>query len=507
MLNSIKASAKDTLIYGLGNIAVKVVGFFLILLYTNPEYFSVDEFGIIGILEISGLLITAMIASGLPQSLTRWYWDRDFITSQKSIFFMAIVTQLVVSGLVCGILLLFSGSFSDMLFGSTRWTEVFSLVIISSGLQAINNIINTLMRLQSKAVLYSVTNLFKLGVLLAATFYLILGRKIGIEGIYLAQVIANLMFIIVLLLYALKNCSVSFNLKVFGDMSAYGFPLLLANVSAVALTVVDRYALNSLAPLKAVALYTLAYKVTSILKLGLADSLRLALSPIMMKKMNDPDNKRFYSKILLYTSFAMMAGVIFISLFSFEIIKVISKSSEFWSAVAIVPILSVSLFFMNMKDINIYSLHIVKKTNIIGVIIIITTVVSIALNLLLVPLWDITGTAVATLLSQIIYWAIVYFFSQKKYYIPYEKMKLLLILVAGSLLSFSSLLLNDMSLSSRILIKTLLFISYPFILYFLNFFEDVEINAIKGFIKKWKNLRNLRDNLKSLKNIGDISGI
>ena len=90
MLDSIKISVKDTVIYGFGNVAVKIVGLILIPLYTNPEYFNVDDFGVLGILEISALVLTAILASSLPQSLTRWYWDKDFVQEQKSIFFICL---------------------------------------------------------------------------------------------------------------------------------------------------------------------------------------------------------------------------------------------------------------------------------------------------------------------------------------------------------------------------------------------------------------------------------
>ena len=78
LLNSIKQTSKDTIVYGLGNIAVKIIGFLLIPLYTNPRFFSVDDFGVIAILDITGLVMISVIASGLPQSLMRWYWKKTY---------------------------------------------------------------------------------------------------------------------------------------------------------------------------------------------------------------------------------------------------------------------------------------------------------------------------------------------------------------------------------------------------------------------------------------------
>ena len=204
MLKSIRISLKDTLISGLGNIAVKVVGLILIPLFTDPKFFSIEEFGVLGVLEISGLVLTAALASALPQSFTRWYWDKEHKANQKGIFFMSLTTQLIVSLVFCLVLIPLSGTLSVLIFSKPDWSRVFTLVILASGIQSINNIINTLMRLQSKSLLYTITNLFKLTSVLALTLYFILSKKMGLEGIYLAQVIGNALIVLILLGYTIN---------------------------------------------------------------------------------------------------------------------------------------------------------------------------------------------------------------------------------------------------------------------------------------------------------------
>jgi O-antigen/teichoic acid export membrane protein len=396
-----------------------------------------------------------------------------------------------------------SGTFSVLLFSKPDWSRVVTLVILASGIQAINNIINTLMRLQSKSLLYSITNLFKLISVLSLTLYFILSKKMGLEGIFLAQVIGNALVVVLLLGYTIKNSRVFFDKSIFKSMNVYGFPLLLANISAVLLNVIDRFSLNSLALLKYVALYTFAFKITSVLKFVIVDSIRLALGPMMIKRIDSPDNKRFYSKVLLYSSYVMMFGIVGVSLFSFELIKILADSKEYWDAVVIIPVLSLSIFFINMKEVTVYGLHIAKKTRIIGIIVVFATLISLALNLLLIPLWDITGAAIATLLSQFIYWFACYYYSQKVFYIPYEIRKITVLLLIGAVLSFSSLFLNGLDLLPRMIIKTGCVISFPFILYLFNFYEPVELQAIRGFVVKWSKMKNFKDNLKSIKGIKD----
>jgi O-antigen/teichoic acid export membrane protein len=505
MLKSIKISLKDTFIYGLGNVAVKLVGFLLIPLFTKKEYFSLDDFGIYGLLEISGVILAATMASALPQSFARWFWDKDHKANQKGIFFMSYTTQLIVSILFCLALIPLAGRASVLLFSRPDLSRVISLVIISSAIQSVGNIVNTLMRLQSKSLLYSLTNLLKLSFVLGLTLYFIIVRKMGLEGIYLAQVIGNSLIVLALIGYTIRNSTIFFDKTIFKSMNTYGFPLLLANVSTALLTVIDRFSLDfvSLTALKSVGLYTLAFKITSTLKMVIVDSIRLAMGPMMFKKMDSPDYKRFYSKVLLYSSYIMMFAIVGVSMFSFELIKVMAGTKEYWGAVVIIPFLALSVFFVNLKDVTIYGLHFAKKTNIIGIIVILSTVLGLGLNILLIPKWDITGSAVATLVSQFVYFLACYYYSQKFFYIPYEMRKIVIIFFVGAALSISSLFFNGMELLPRLILKSAGLISFPFILYLFNFYEPVEIQSIKGFLAKWAQFRNLKSNLNSLREITD----
>jgi O-antigen/teichoic acid export membrane protein len=198
-----------------------------------------------------------------------------------------------------------------------------------------------------------------------------------------------------------------------------------------------------------------------------------------------------------------MFAIIPVSLFSFELIKVLPGSEEYIGAAVIVPILAIAMLFMNMKEVTVYGLHIAKKTSIIGIIVAGATVFGLGVNILLIPVWDITGAAVAYLLSQFIYWLACFYFSQRVFYVPYELGKISLILIVGAILSFSSLLLNGLDLFPRLLLKTACVISFPFILLLFRFYEPVELQAIRGFITKWSKMKDLRNNLKSLKGLTD----
>ena len=127
MPNSVKTSFRDSIVYGLGNIAVKVVGFLLIPLSTNPRYFSVADFGIIAVLDISGLILISLMASGLPQSMMRWYWDKDYSGNRKGIFFMSLLFQIFISILFCTFLIPAGKPLSRAIFDTDVMTDAIKL--------------------------------------------------------------------------------------------------------------------------------------------------------------------------------------------------------------------------------------------------------------------------------------------------------------------------------------------------------------------------------------------
>ena len=84
MLKSLKLSFTNTLIYGVGNLASKLVGFILIPIYV--KYFSTSTYGVLGLLEVTGIALSSILGLALSQALYRWYWDEEYATQKKSVF-------------------------------------------------------------------------------------------------------------------------------------------------------------------------------------------------------------------------------------------------------------------------------------------------------------------------------------------------------------------------------------------------------------------------------------
>src|SRR6056297_2589370 len=119
MFKNIKIATKDTFIYSLGNISTKIIGLILLPLYT--ERLTVEEYGVLGTVEITIQILVALFGFSLFQALNRWYWDKGYQNRQKSIYFTTMVSLLGFAIIMVGLFIPFSLKASQILLDSSQY--------------------------------------------------------------------------------------------------------------------------------------------------------------------------------------------------------------------------------------------------------------------------------------------------------------------------------------------------------------------------------------------------
>jgi O-antigen/teichoic acid export membrane protein len=74
-LSRIKELTKDAAIYGFGSVAVKIVGFLLIPVYTH--YLSPADYGVLALITMYTSLFAVIIGLGQHQAVFRYYFKYD----------------------------------------------------------------------------------------------------------------------------------------------------------------------------------------------------------------------------------------------------------------------------------------------------------------------------------------------------------------------------------------------------------------------------------------------
>lgn len=505
MFKDIKQIIRHTLVYGAGNLASKLVGFILIPLYTDVKYFSIAEYGLLGILEVTSQLLIPIIGLSVYSGFMRWYWDDRYKDKQKSLFFTTMLMT-TLSALFFGVIMfgLIKPISSFILLGNDvgfvgELPYIIKLLITFSVFSVIAEFPLYLLRLQNKSLQYSLINLIRLSVSLSATVYFIVVLKRGVSGIYEAQILGVLIEFLIFIPFIIKNIQIQIQWNCIKQILNFSYPLIFPAVLTGILSAFDRYMIGYMQGLDEVAFYSLGFKIGNTLRIFIVASVQLALTPLLMKKINEPDNGRFYSKVLTYFSYGLMFCVLCLNIFTKELVELVTFNDQYLMAVYVVPFVTFSILGGMMRDCCLIGLQIAQKTKIISMVIGMVAFLNIGLNMLFIPCWGIYGAAFATLLSQFISWLAVYYLAQKRYKIPYELAKVFKIWGVGIVLTLFGCGMNYLPLLLGMPLKIIVLCSYPFVLYLLCFYEPRELEKIKDIWIKWHNLKEFRNNIKSIK--------
>ncbi len=482
MLSKTKNTIKHTAVYSFGNITTKLIGIVLLPLYT--KHITVAEYGILGILEITIMILTQTLILGQPQAFLRFYNLEEYGEKRKTILF-TIFVFLLTAGLLFNLLgQSLADRLSSLFFRPSEFAIYLKLSFCIISLQIINNLFLTVLRTQEKSTFYVIVNIIKLFIVLGFNIYFIVFAGIGIRGVLYSYLIGDGLLFIVLFPKMISEMTPKFDRKILIATLSFGFPLIFTSLAGMLLNAGDRYILKLLSNYHEVGLYNLGYKVAGVLNMLFIQSFSLGFAPIAFKIYGKTGDKRYYSKMLTYFVFVLCWAGLGLSLFGRGIVKTFALNSDYWPAYSIIPIIVLSYIFSGAKSITTLGLYLTGKTQFVAYNTLVALVINIGLNFLLIPKYGIMGAAVATLIAFTILYFLSYFISNHFYKIPFENLKLLKLLILAIVLYFIPYLFRDMRLIMNIIVKILILISFPFLLYLLKFYDKIEIDTIKKIFFK-----------------------
>lgn len=484
MLEQLKRTVKHTAIFALGSIGAKLVGFVLLPIYTKE--ISVADYGVLGLFEMIDLMGEHVLSLSLQTALFRWYSLSDDTQRRRSYVFSVFVFLCMVLAAAFLLLLPTRHQLSAWLLNTPQYGNLFIYLLCSTSFSILNKIPLSLLRIEEKSVFYTVLILFQFILTLLLNIYLVAYLKWGIEGVLIAQAIGSGAVLLALLPYLIGRMVARLDRAELQKMIVFSYPMVFAAIASTVLSLGDRFMLTRLASLEVVGLYSLGYKFSNILKVFVIDSFLLGL-PIVGWKVVKEDKapRRFFAKTMTYLVLMLMWLGLALSAFARGIIHQFALSTAYWDAHLVVPVLTAGLVFMGIQRVLLFELQIPKKTGYIPLVIGSAAVLNVLLNLVLIPPYGMMGASVATVLAYLWSAGLAYMLVQKYYPIQYEVKRMLVLGAVGTALYFLTVPLNDLSLLGRIVGKGVIVLSMPGVLYLIGFYEPVELQRIRGSVKKW----------------------
>ncbi len=504
MFQNIKSILKHSSVYSVGNAAQKAIGLITLPLY-SMKLTSVAEFGIFGIIDITINILVIVLTFGQPNSILMFNNSIEYKEKRKQAFFTIVTSVMFVNLLILSFLFFSRSYIFKSLFIKPEYSVYFKLGLIVVLVRVLTTILMAKLRADERSVFYTAVTLIKISAVLLLIIYFVGFAGLGIKGILLAYLMSEIIILVVLLPSTIKSMKFEFDNAVFRESVSFGLPLIFSAIGIMLLNLSDRYIIQYLKDSTNVGLYDFGYRIAGALNMFLIMPFNTALLPSAYKVYGQPNDKRYYSKLLTYMTFVGVWAGLALSLFSEEMVKILALKPDYYSSYVVVPLIVFAYVFSGMRNITSLGMMLTKKTNYIGLLTLFFASFNIALNFLLIPKYGIMAAAFTTLLSFVLFYVSAQVISNKFYPIPFENIKIIKLLLAGIVLYFASEWLSDVPYVLFIGVRVILILIFPFILLLTGFYEEVELTTLKKIFGRLNNPKELIKELKSIFLNSDVS--
>lgn len=416
-----KRLISDSLFYTFANALSRVLGLLLLPLYTR--YFSPDDYGVLSLFTIFGVLVTQIISMQMDQALGRYYSEYKSPKLKNAVAVSAFVYYLASFGLGMLVLLAFSKPISYLLIGTFNYSAVFMLMVVSIGFRALLNYNICLWRYQLQVKLSTV---FLIGDVIGSIFSICLFVVVfnfNLEGIYLGQISSSL--IIVAMMMLINKKSYHFGLlskSIIMKMLRYSAPLVPAALIYLSMQYIDQIMIKWLLTLDSVGIYSISLRLASGINLLLV-GFQAAWAPLVFRNYHLPEAKTSIAAVFLIVGIGGACLIMMTTVFIPEILRVLVSSSYYESYIC-VPYLMFSSLFICLGRYFAVGINIANKTNWFVLSTVISAFINIVLNIVFIPSFGLLGAAVATMISALFLMVIEITISQHYFKINYNFYKL-----------------------------------------------------------------------------------
>ncbi len=488
MFQSLVRLTKHSAIYGIGHVLSRSVVLFLLPLHTN--FISKMEYGIATQLFAFLAIMAIVYSYGLNTAFLQFYLLEDNKKKKKEIFSTAFFTTAISSIFLSLIFLVSAGLISRLLFHSAEYAH---LIRISAGILAFDALLLlsfNILRAMEKSVHFVSINLASMVVNLFFNIYFIGWCKMGVDGIFYANLISSAISFSLLIPVAVHHLSFVFSKQKLAEMLKFGLPFIPSTFSIVLINVIDRFFINKYIGLEAAGIYGVGYKLALFMNLFIT-AFRFAWQPFFVSTAKQEDAKQIFSRIFTY--FTLICSLIFLIFLMFvdqlvqlDIFGFTIFGKAFWDSTNIVPVIVLAYvfygFYLNFQ----VGIYLKEKTKYLMYINIFGAAVNVIGNILLIPGFKLMGAAYATLFSYLVMTLLIFYAAQRIYNIKYEFGRIFRIVIFTVIIYF---IFNIFELQFETLVKIILVLVYLLFLYLSGFFEKREIEKLKSILKKysWQN--------------------
>ncbi|MBM4168817.1 MAG: polysaccharide biosynthesis protein [Ignavibacteria bacterium] len=488
MIEKIFQLGREAAIYGLSSVVGRFINFLLVPLYTN--FLLPSEYGVIATLYSYIAFLFIVYGFGMEAAYMRFVSSLE-IGDKRQNFSVPLVSLILTSVLFSILLSTFSRSLASLI-GITG--EYHILIQYAAGVllfDALATIPFAYLRMENKAMTFASIRVINILLNVTCNVVLIVGFGMKAEGILLANLIASGMTFGILFRYVAQNFTWSFSFPLYRELLKFGIPYIPAGLAGVAMQVVDRPILKALTNDATVGVYQANYKlgIFMMLVVGMFD---YAWRPFFLKHASEEGAKALFSRVFTLFCAFMLGLFLVLSLFIRDIVQIHVAGKhlihpDYWSGLSIVPWILLAYVFNGAYVNFVIGVYLQKQTKYLPYITGAGALSNIVVNVLLIPVYGITGAAIATLVCYVVIAAGIYVVSRRFYEVRYEWSKI------GRLVILTAILFGGYLLTGRLdhafadaVVRILIVVAFAGLLPTLGIIETSEVQEIFLRLRTWR---------------------
>lgn len=435
-MSDLKILAKETAIYGLSSIVGKFLNWCLVPLYS---YVLADasEYGIVTNLYAWTAIVIIILTYGMETGFFRFVnKNPEDEKSTHKVYTTTMTAIATTSTLFILIILLFNQPIANAM-GYNSHPEFITILGIVVAIDAFDSIPFSYLRYKNRPMLFAGLKILMILVNIASNiFFLVVCPAIyksnpeviswfysphyGVGYIIISNLISTAAVTIALIPQIFIG-KWTFDKNLLGKMLRYSLPLLLFGIAGIMNQTIDKIIFPLVYPdpekaLSELGIYGACFKIAMVMMM-FTYAFRFAYEPYVFAKHGSKDSKESYADAMKYyiiTSLLIFLGITFyVDIFQFIL------SSEYRIGLDIIPIVLITYLIQGIA----YNLSLwyklTDKTYWGAILSFIAFILTLAINILLIPRYSYWACAYASLISYLVMTILSYIFGQKYYPIKY----------------------------------------------------------------------------------------
>lgn len=385
--------AKNTVIYAMGDIIPKLLNLITFPILTH--HLAPGEYGIANYVNSIEMLLTILTFLGLKTYYLVHYFKVGDEIEQKKLLGNLTIVVLFFNLLLCGALMIVGNSLFRAIGGGVDFYPYIALGVLSNFFGIFSTLPSALYRVRENPMPLTILNVVRGTLIMVATIFLIPNNPTS-ETVLGIKLFVNFGFAIFFFHITCRNAIFKLNFQQLKHAFAFSLPLVPGDVAYYFSTMSDRLLIEKYLSISDLGLYSTALTVAGLLNILSYGAYR-AIEPYFFKTYGQPQFNESFRKIRDLLLFVILFGALGLSLFS-QLFMQIMTSEAYHSSYLFVSPLCIGITFCALSLMYSTVMTAQSKTKLNGVISVLSAVISVGLNVLLLPLMGVWAAVIVNVL-------------------------------------------------------------------------------------------------------------